>query len=451
MDSTTAVRSRYLLLGPTTFRTPGGDRMRLAYSTRTGRSFPIGASAAALVESGDLAGLTDEEFDALVASEALVPADQDELAAVTSRLKEFDEAAPVRAFTIMPTSYCNMACAYCGQEHRKGGIREERARRMTDRVLAAIELPGTHAVRVTWFGGEPLLALRVVREMSAEFVAAAGASRTPYSATVVTNGSLLTHRTLAALHDECRVTWAEITLDGPEEIHDRRRLKRNGTGSFRHIVDLLAEVVDTGAYPRLGVGIRVNVDHENADRIPDLLGDLACHGLAHPRVLLKLARVHSWGNDVTQVELDARAYAEREASWLRLAASLGLRLPLMPAGPTSMTCTATSRNGEIVDADGGVYSCSEHPLVPRDAERGRLTTTADLALATRRPLGEFDVWYDEVGAGKWPCSRCPILPVCGGSCPKLWNEQTPPCPSAKFNWPARLDLVAADLGWHVDA
>jgi uncharacterized protein len=450
-DALSVKRSRYLVVSPDRFRTAEGVPMRLAYSTRTAKTVPVDLSVAEALEQNTYSSLSEDELARLVAAEVLVPQDEDELGTVTSRLSGFDDTERMRLFTIMPTSYCNMACSYCGQEHRKGRIAAERARRMTDRVLAAIRNPGTSEVRVVWFGGEPLLALRVIREMSAEFVAAAREHRTRYSATVVTNGSLLTRRNLAVLHDDCRVSWAEITLDGPEEIHDRRRLRRNGAPSFRHITTLLSSMLAAGSFPRLGVGIRVNIDHENSDHIPDLLTDLAMQGLAHPRVGLKLARVHSWGNDVTQVELGARSYAEREASWLRTAVRLGFQVPLMPAAPVAMTCTATTRNAEVVDADGGVFSCTEHPLVPRDMEAGRLTTTEELAATARRPGGRFDGWYGEVAEGRWPCSTCPILPLCGGSCPKLWSEEMPPCPSAKFNWPARLALIAAGMGWTAEA
>jgi uncharacterized protein len=40
-----------------------------------------------------------------------------------------------------------------------------------------------------------------------------------------------------------------------------------------------------------------------------------------------------------------------------------------------------------------------------------------------------------------------MLPVCGGSCPKLWREGYVPCPSFKYNWEDRLDIAARRLGY----
>jgi uncharacterized protein len=70
----------------------------------------------------------------------------------------------------------------------------------------------------------------------------------------------------------------------------------------------------------------------------------------------------------------------------------------------------------------------------------------ELSGSDPRPAGEFDDWYDQVGSGAAACSRCPILPVCGGSCPKLWREGHLPCPSVRFNWAERMDLAARRLG-----
>jgi radical SAM protein with 4Fe4S-binding SPASM domain len=56
----------------------------------------------------------------------------------------------------------------------------------------------------------------------------------------------------------------------------------------------------------------------------------------------------------------------------------------------------------------------------------------------RRKLGGF---LDDVHSGKYPCHTCPMLPVCGGSCPKLWLEGQVPCPSAKLNIEQRMLLA----------
>jgi uncharacterized protein len=446
MNSIAYARSSYFLLSPASYRTATGQDIRLGYCTRTATLFSMTVAIAGKLEADQVSALSDDEVKYLAEIEAIVPAGEDELTTVLARMRSTSSDSGLRRMTIMPTAYCNMTCSYCGQEHRKSAVRQERVQKVIKRANSILCDSRTKSLSVVWFGGEPLLALRIIRELSTAIRATASQREKSYSASLITNGSLLTERMLATLYDECQVRWIEVTLDGPGEVHDRRRSKRNGRGSYTRIVDVLSTVIRSQAFPQMNIGIRVNVDVENESSVPDLIAELARHGLGDPRVQLRLAPVHSWGNDVSAVELEAHKYATREAEWLRLADSLGVRFMLFPVATKASTCIATTRSGELLDPDGGVYSCSEHPLVPRDRETGLIATVDNLVAAQQRPAGAFDSWYDEVQQGGWPCAKCAFLPVCGGGCPKLWREGALPCPSFKFNWPDRLDMAATRLG-----
>jgi len=330
-----------------------------------------------------------------------------------------------------------MACSYCGQEHFKSSTRMQKTAQRVEEVIAD---PITRHVRVTWFGGEPMLALGVIRELSQRFLAATRQHGKSYSAGMPTNGSLLTERTLKVLREDCALDSIEVTIDGPPEVHDRRRLKRNGSGSFHQITSVLRDHLPPG----LNLTIRVNIDSENEDSVPDLLRELARIPL---KASLSLMPVHFWGNDVSDVEIEIRRFAQREAEWLRLAESLGIPFGPLPNVLKRTTCVATTRFSEIVDPAERVYSCSEHPLVPSVRDSGIIATVDQLSGAGPRPLGAFDDWYDSVSEQEVPCGRCPILPICGGSCPKLWREDHIPCPSIKFNYQERLEIAAGRLGF----
>jgi uncharacterized protein len=436
------VRSRYLLLSDKVYVDRLGRRATLAYSARKATLFAIDEATAERLRQNTMPPTPE-----LAAVGAIVPGDEDELAAVLHALRSGSEDPARRGFTILVTGYCNMACGYCGQEHHRTAVQTQRLQRLAERVEATIADPATRVVEVVWFGGEPLLALRLIRELSARFVAGADHSGVAYSARMATNGSLLTVATLRELHHRWRVNSIEVTLDGPQAVHDRRRRKRNGTGSYHHIVNVLGEAVRERVAEGLEVSIRINVDTENEASVGELITDLAAHGLAVPQVSLHPVPVHSWGNDISAVELDARRYAAVEAQWLWLAHSLGFGFACVPAALKRTTCRATSVQGEIVDLQERIYSCSEHPLVPGARDTGVVASVADLVGAAPRPAGSYDDWYDHVEAGQTQCARCPVFPVCGGACPKLWREGHLPCPSLRFNWNERLDLAAARLGY----
>ena len=438
------VRSRYLLLGDKVYVDRLGRRASLAYSARKATLFAVDEATAERLRQGT------------VRAHRRADRGRGDRARRRGRAGGGPAGAALRIVRPGPPQLhhhghrlLQHGVRLLRQEHHRAAVQTARVQRIADRVEATIADAATREVEVVWFGGEPLLALRLVRELSARFVAAAGLHGVGYSARMATNGSLLTVATLRQLHHDCQVNSIEVTLDGPQAVHDRRRRKRNGTGSYHHIVSVLGEAVRERVAPGLELSIRVNVDTENEAYLGELITDLAAHGLAAPQVSLNPVPVHSWGNDISAVEIDARRYAAAEVQWLSLAQSLGFRFAYLPTAPKRTTCKATSVNGEIVDLQERIYSCSEHPLVPGMRDAGVVATVADLAGAAPRPAGRYDGWYDQVEAGQAQCARCPLLPVCGGSCPKLWQEGHLPCPSLRFNWNERLDLAAARLGYEV--
>lgn len=428
-------RSRYLLLSDASYRDGKGRIARLAYSARRATLFAVDPTTASALDSDEVDRVAEPQLAMLAELKAVVPPGEDELAEVLAGLRQRSDDPGVRVFTIMPTSWCNMACSYCGQEHERVPAQLEP---VAARVEAALRDPATTRVSVNWFGGEPLLALRGIRALSERFLAVGK----PYQASMATNGSLLTVNTLPMLHTECALESVEITIDGPPSVHDRRRLKRNGTGSFDRIVAALRAAPAT-----LRASVRVNIDSDNEPYVEELIRLLAELGLARPGIELHLAPIHSWGNDVSQVEIAAREFARLEAGWLRLAGSLGFRFGILPTAVKRTTCVATTVNAEVLDPQGRVYSCSEHPLVPGAGRTGVVATLPALSGSIPRPRGGYDDWFDEVGEGTQQCGRCPLLPVCGGACPKLWREGHMPCPSMKFNLADRFDLAAARLGF----
>lgn len=443
----TLVRSRYLLIDDRDYYTNDGQKVKLAYTTRSARLFSLSSETARrLLADASLSDIPDAECDALAGAGAVVAEDEDELAGVLGTYRASSDDPAVRGFAFMPTSYCNMACSYCGQEHFKAGTERSVIDDFRARVMAAIADPASRKITVGWFGGEPLMGYRIIRELSASFTAAAQQHDKAYSARMATNGSLLTVRRIQELHDECRLTWMDVTIDGPEFVHDKRRIRRNGIPTYQRIIQVLGDAVRRNVAPDMTIGIRMNIDAENSGTVSDLIADLACFGLASKQVELHLMPVHSWGNDISQVEVEHRIFAEREIEWLTEAYALGINFPGMPTVTKRSTCRATTRYSDLTDATGRVYSCSEHPLVPGVRDDGVIARIEDLTSSIRRPTGMFDDWYDRIESGSQQCAGCPILPICGGACPKQWLEGNVPCPSIKYNWRGRMRIAAAGLG-----
>jgi uncharacterized protein len=105
-----------------------------------------------------------------------------------------------------------------------------------------------------------------------------------------------------------------------------------------------------------------------------------------------------------------------------------------------IVCLAVHRDGELTDAVGDIFNCTELSQVPAYGHPNKfaLGTVERSSGGGRAPFRNFN---DEIARGQHPqCGACRMLPVCGGACPKQWSEGRVPCPSAKTNMPERLML-----------
>ena len=135
-------------------------------------------------------------------------------------------------------------------------------------------LPRVRSIGVTWFGGEPLLGKTQLLALSDELIRRCDAADTTYRANIITNGWYLDGATSKALAER-RVERAQVTIDGPPDVHDRYRPKVGGGSTFWRIVDNLHAAVE-----HLRVNVRVNVEPANFVRIEELFDILAAEGLA---------------------------------------------------------------------------------------------------------------------------------------------------------------------------
>lgn len=434
-------RSKYLVTDGRRWLNRAGTATTLVYSTRSARLVPLDAEIAELVLADRADELDSDTAQQLLQANIIVPAEQDETAAVIEKQRAASNKHSQRRFTLLPTTYCNMGCEYCGQHHRRSRIGRDHRDAVVARIERALSMKSTESIHVTWFGGEPLMGYDVLRDIARRAVALADSYHKPYQSMLVTNGALLDQRKLTTLLEDCRVTHIEVTLDGPAEVHDRHRPLKSGQRSFDRIVATLTEALHNPRLDGLWYGIRTNVDVNNEDAVDELIDTLADAGLAHPRVRMHLHPVHSWENDVQHLFLAKQHFAEREVGWLEHMRNRGIQTKILPGITADIVCGAVTRATEVTSGTGNMFSCTELPLVD-EAERDQsLAQVTELAPDALRPSGPFDNWHSLVQAGQVPCQQCRLLPVCGGACPKAWQEGEVPCPSLKVNAQQRVDLA----------
>lgn len=343
---------------------------------------------------------------------------------------------------VVPSFGCNLRCTYCYQttfDAETSLIKPETVAAFfayVDRFHAS-DSPRPY---LTLFGGEPLIDTFAHHDRLGRFLE--GARQRSLGVAVVTNGY-----DLEAFLPQLRqgpIREVQITLDGPEAIHDARRPHATGGGTFARIL----RGVDACIEARLPVNLRIVADQDNLAALP-ALAELAerrgwldlpeerfktqvgrnyelfgCASRQKPEQLFD--RVALWGRFLALAEEHPvlRRFHKPRMHGLRHLAETGE----FPA-PNFDSCPATKKEWAFGPA-GNLYGCTATVGNPR------------YKLGTYAPQIERDeeaiaVWRERSTVTLSQCQACALATVCGGGCGAVAAHRTGGDPRAPDCRPVR--------------
>lgn len=146
--------------------------------------------------------------------------------------------------TLEVTQQCNLRCKYCIYGHEHLNFRDFGTKEMTwDIAKKAIEYAKNHStdhIVISFYGGEPLLKFELIQQA------------VNYARKIIVDKELsFSMTTNMVLMDEKKADFIAKTprfsvtasIDGPEHIHDKNRVDRNGTGTFERSINGLKTLV----------------------------------------------------------------------------------------------------------------------------------------------------------------------------------------------------------------
>lgn len=206
--------------------------------------------------------------DDLIRQRFLVPEGKDECAfynSVSAVLRASKKKEAVPSFVVMTTLCCNARCVYCYEE----GLKQTNMSDDTadDTTLFILKTCGSRPVKITWFGGEPLLRENVIDRISTGLLEAG----VRFSSTFSTNGSLITPSNVKKMAGLWNTRYVNISMDGSEQDYISRKRYYNYRDYYHAVIDAADLISEEG----IGVSVRCNVDLENIDSVSDLIKDLA--------------------------------------------------------------------------------------------------------------------------------------------------------------------------------
>ena len=187
---------------------------------------------------------------------------------MAGKLKE-KTAGVVKALCLHIAHTCNLNCSYCfASQGKYHGDRAVMSYEVGKRALDfLIENSGTrHNLEVDFFGGEPLMNFRVVKDLVAYARSIEKEKGKNFRFTLTTNGVLVDDDVIEWANREC--SNVVLSLDGRKEVHDRYRVDYAGNGSWEKIVPKFQRFVE--ARGGKDYYMRGTFTHAN----PDFLNDI---------------------------------------------------------------------------------------------------------------------------------------------------------------------------------
>ena len=372
-----------------------------------------------------LAKLSANQQEELVKSGFLVEDALDELEIMknldSKRLRTLHRDHKGIYLALLPSLRCNFSCFYCFEPlelRRTSSMMTAETQGKILRYLGeAVQHDELKVVAIDWFGGEPLMFPEVIDQMQGQINQIAEDGNTQVEAGVITNGFFLS-RSVSDMLVERDVTTAQVTIDGPARIHNKRRLHReNPDANFARIVENILH-----ANKKLEINIRVNVGGHNAEHLEELVEELVDSGVWPGRVHIGLAYLQGGADalpreDYLRREDEFRIHLVRRYNEMTQSRAAKLRFQY-PEKLAVGSCPlmVDERRSWVIDSLGDVFRCWD--VVGREAYK--VGTIDDLLGGGI--TGVEDWVINEQVREETGCYDCKMAPICGISCPTEYYQ-----------------------------
>lgn len=369
--------------------------------------YNLATSAVAVVNHDEFEQIESAEFSSsevqqmAVENGFVVPKDENEIEKILAVERVNNYSTRFAGFQVLPTTACNARCFYCYEQGYKPVT-------MNDSVLDAIPsfisgyMDMVDHIHITWFGGEPLLGMRQIETLTPRLLALAKEHGVSYTSDIITNATLASRSMVERLVGEYRVSQAQITLDGLEAEHMRRKQYQSKDITYEGVLSAMDAFVDFGA----NLLIRLNVDKRNLEDCIELIGILGERYASRDNVMLYAAPLYGAGNQEDFFGVQDLNAAYKPIFRKMIDVGFIQTLDGLPLNFNNATCSAQMINNYVITPEGDVYKC-EHLLASAEEKVGTV----------------FDgVWFNEA-MSRWAspdvpnaCRECSYLPSCQAGC-----------------------------------
>lgn len=315
---------------------------------------------------------------------------------------------------ILPTEQCNFRCKYCYEDFKRGEMSLKTQNSIVKFVQKNIQY--FEGLRVSWFGGEPLLGMDVIRYLSNEFIRICKHTKRKYVSDMTTNGYLLSEKVLRELL-QYKVCEYQITIDGLREVHNLKKPLTNGGETFDVVINNLTDIKKNIKTQMFKILIRNNVTRDAVEDMNELTKYFRDLFGNDGRFSFFFRAAGDWGgkNRINEIKrIEDYEICDVYNNLINSENDLCVDIYKTFYGLGGCVCYAAFQSMFVIDSEGGLRKCT-CGLDNDDYRIGHMSEKGELVLDDekhRRWIGNIVRFSDK-------CCGCKFLPMCfGATCPR---------------------------------
>ncbi len=397
------------------------DEKNFSYiaNTLTGACIQVTKEEILGIKHGKLEVFSDEEIAVLEENGIIIDSELVEIQLLRNAYNFCKYTNKRATITIAPSLDCNFDCSYCYEEKSKERMSEMIKNQVLLFLHHLLEENQIQELNICWYGGEPILCIDIIKQMSAKIMAVCKEIGSTYHASIITNGYLVDDKIVDILKI-CKIRTAQVTLDGTKETHDTRRRLMNGQGTYEKIKRAVFLLADNG----INVAVRVNLDKSNLHEYKSVYEIFK----GNENINCYPAIVTVEENQTIYQKALCYAHTEFEkfydAIWEDIYEDEKRKIELsMQSGICS--CAAEHVHSYLIGPNGNLYKCL-NDICNGEYAVGHVSGDISGTLATAKYLGRDPFTEPE-------CSKCPYIPICYGGCVFEYKKHnTHACKAVKY-------------------
>jgi len=328
------------------------------------------------------------------------------------------QSNPLTTLVLNVTNKCNMGCHYCYGD----GFEDLRTGQQMDWEVAKQSVDflfqngGPHKkLTIVFFGGEALLNFKLIKQVVPYAKELARKAGKWVDFTLTTNATVLNSEMIAFLKEHR--FGVTVSIDGPKEIHDQRRVFKGGKGTYEVIVPRIRELLSTYRTRPIGARVTLTRGVTQVRKIFEHLRELGFYEVGFSPVtsesskgfaltVVDLAEIYAGFQELAEIFLE-KALKDEYMGFSNLSQVI---TDFYNGTHKSLPCGAGIGLLDV-DPKGDVYLCHRFPSTPgSEAHKyGNVQEGVDfISLRTFLSASHVD--------NKADCSRCWIRHLCAGGC-----------------------------------